>query len=83
VRGDLAVFGVALDGAVLYGRLRPAMENPELVELMVRADSAPGSLSHADRLRYDLALELEISVYEAVYTNLAQGTVEPGLASGW
>jgi hypothetical protein len=61
----------------------PAMESPELAELIVRADTAPGSLSLADSLRYDLYLDFELNVYEAVYTNVVQGTMELGMASGW
>jgi hypothetical protein len=62
---------------------RPVLENPELAELLVRADTAPASLSLADSLRYDLYLDFEIYLYESVYTNVAQGTMEPGVASGW
>ncbi len=62
---------------------RPAMENPDLAELIVRADTAPGSLSLADSLRYDLYLDFNLNLYESVYTNVAQGTMEPGMASGW
>lgn len=61
----------------------PVLENPDLAELMVRADTAPASLSRADSLRYNLSLNFQINVHEAVYTNLAQGTMAPGMASGW
>lgn len=61
----------------------PALENPELAELIVRADTAPNSLSRADSLRYDLYLTFGINVYEAVYTSLEQGTMEPGIAAAW
>lgn len=61
----------------------PSMESPELAELIVRADSAPGSLSLADSLRYELYLDFEINLYEAIYTNVAQGTMDLGMASGW
>ena len=71
------VFTQYMDGA------RPVMENPELAELIVRADTAPGSLSLADSLRYNLYLGFEINIYESVYINVAQGTMESGVASGW
>ncbi len=61
----------------------PVLENPDIAELIVRADTAPASLSQADSLRYELALNFEINIYEAAYTNLSQGTMDPGMASGW
>ena len=59
------------------------MESAEMAEIVVRAGTDFAGLSAVDSLRYDRYLNLSINLYEAVYTNALQGTMEPGMAAGW
>ena len=54
---------------------------PDVAELMIRADTAWESLTLADSARYEATLDFELNVYEAVHTNLTQGTLEPDMDS--
>ena len=59
------------------------LESPEFADLLVRVAEAPDDISQADSLRYDRYLNLRLNLFEAVYTNAVQGTMEPGMVSGW
>jgi hypothetical protein len=59
------------------------MESAEMAEIVLRADRSPAEMSAVDSLRYDRYLNVTINLYEAIYTNALQGTMEQDLAAGW
>jgi hypothetical protein len=59
------------------------MESADMAEILIRASRSPAEMSAADSLRYERYLNLSINLYEAVYTNALQGTMEPDMAAGW
>ena len=58
------------------------MESAEIAEIILRA-SQSAELTPVDSVRYDSYLDVNLNLYEAVYTNALQGTVEPEMASAW
>ena len=58
------------------------MESAEIAEIILRA-SQSAELTPVDSVRYDNYLDVYLNLYEAVYTNALQGTVEPEMATGW
>ena len=58
------------------------MESAELAEIILRASQA-AELTPVDSVRYDGYLNVMLNLYEAVYTNALQGTLEPEMATAW
>ena len=59
------------------------VENADVAALLVQADRELAALSPVDSLRYRRWLNVTLNVYEAVYTNALQGTMEADMAAGW
>ena len=58
------------------------MESAELAEIILRA-SQSAELTPVDSVRYDRYLDVSLNLYEGVYTNALQGTLEPEMANAW
>ena len=58
------------------------MESADFAGIVLRADRGE-TLSPVDSIRYDSYLNVWVNLYEAVYTNALQGTMEQEMAAGW
>lgn len=59
------------------------MESAEFAGIMLQASRDLAGLSPVDSVRYRNYLNVTLNVFEAVYTNELQGTMEPHMAAGW
>jgi hypothetical protein len=58
------------------------LESAEVASIVLRASQGE-PLSPLDSTRYHAHLNVSLNLYEAVYTNALQGTMEPEMAAGW
>ena len=59
------------------------MESAEMASILFQATENLAALSPTDSLRYRRWLNVTLNLYEAVYTNALQGTMESEMARGW
>lgn len=62
---------------------RSVSENPELAALLLRARDQPESITPLDSLRLSTRINLEVNLFESVYTSARLGTMESEMAAGW
>jgi hypothetical protein len=59
------------------------MESAEMAGILLQADQDLAALSPLDSIRYGRWLNVTLNLYEAVYANALQGTMEAEMAAGW
>jgi len=59
------------------------MESGEMAAILLQADQDVAALSPIDSIRYRRWLNVTLNLYEAVYANALQGTMEADMAAGW
>lgn len=59
------------------------LESAEVAEILLKARQDPASLSPVDSIRHRRWLNVTLNLYEAVYANALQGTMETDMAAGW
>lgn len=84
-QNTLAIQTATSQGAYEYHResIQEIITNRELAELKVRAESADPMLDAADSLRMMYDMNLDVNLYEFIYTSARLGTMEPEMAGGW
>ena len=58
-------------------------QDPALVELMIRGDSLPDSLSAVEWAQYSRRWALRWNVWSVAHTGFLQGTLSPEIWDGW
>ena len=59
------------------------MESGEMAAILLQASQDLAALSPIDSIRYGRWLNVTLNLYEAVYANALQGTMEAEMAAGW
>jgi hypothetical protein len=59
------------------------MESAEMAAILLQANQDLSGLSPTDSIRYGRYLNVTLNLYEAVYANALQGTMEAEMAAGW
>jgi len=59
------------------------LESAEVAAILLQADQDLAALSPVDSVRYGRWLNVTLNLYEAVYANALQGTMEAAMAAGW